>query len=91
MLRVLRVDTSNAYISVSTFARQGPFSQARSYIGISMIIYLFLYFQIILWLINKVVVNNHFDWHNYESESKYLMQLRFLTRELDNTNGLDIL
>ena len=27
MLRVLRVDTSNAFISVSIFARQEPFSQ----------------------------------------------------------------
>ena len=32
MLRIFRVDTSNAYISVSIFAQQGPFSQVRSQI-----------------------------------------------------------
>ena len=32
MLRVFRVDTSNAYISISIFARQGPFSQVQSQI-----------------------------------------------------------
>ena len=32
MPHVFRVDTSNTYISVSIFARQGPFSQVRSHI-----------------------------------------------------------
>ena len=32
MLPVFRVDTSNDFISVSIFARQGPFSQVRSHI-----------------------------------------------------------
>ena len=32
MLRVFRVDTSNAYISVSILVQQGPFSQARLHI-----------------------------------------------------------
>ena len=31
MLRVFRVDTSNTYISVSIFERQGPFSQVWSH------------------------------------------------------------
>ena len=31
MLRVFRVDTSNAYISVLIFARQGPVCQVRSH------------------------------------------------------------
>ena len=30
MLRVIRADSSNAYISVSILARQGPFSQVWS-------------------------------------------------------------
>ena len=34
---VFRVDTSNAYISISIFARQGPFSQVRSHIDTSLI------------------------------------------------------
>ena len=31
MLRILRVDTSNPYIYISMFARQGPFSQVWSH------------------------------------------------------------
>ena len=33
MLRIFRVDTSNAYVSVSIFERQGPFSQVWSHIS----------------------------------------------------------
>ena len=33
-------------------------------------------------LLNKVVANNHFDMHNYESASKYFMKSRFVTSYL---------
>ena len=37
MLRVFRVDTSNAYISISIFVRQRPFFQVRSHSVVYMI------------------------------------------------------
>ena len=36
MLRIFRVDISNAYISVSIFARRGHFSQVQSHVYIDM-------------------------------------------------------
>ena len=37
MLHVVRVDTSNAYTYISIFVRQGPFSQVRSHIFLSLL------------------------------------------------------
>ena len=71
------------------------FSQFKYFIRVYIAVFMFWYFNDYVFVLHiqrnytmsKVVANSQFDWHNYnESESKYLMQSRFV--ELDNTYGL---